>query len=464
MTGEIVEKKIDTDEEREDETDPTAIRIDEFNVNEKKDLEGYENYTETLHIESEWTVEESTGFMKAPVSFCSATVCNGTLKPWDEIKKTWQMWEGRPVTFEHPDEMVVKNPSDVIGFLSNVKVDGEKQRLKGELYVMLEPAEFNRQSESHWNVIVEAVKDRDEISIGYWAVPEKEEGEYADEFGNELEYEEKVAQILPDHIASVDKGACSPDQGCGVGVESRGENCTEIDEDAKKGDMMEEESEAENEDEDENEGEEEDVKMNLLKKIHAKLKTIVREGGDGERESEELELKRREEKKEKEDDSMNEDEDKDEKEDKDEDESRAEDECEENGEDVDGDVDVDKDVEPGDEVSEKEKTIEDLREKVSTLKSELDEYREKEIQGLRERAEELTEMDGEELANRERHELEALIEGAESAARRSSVNEGREDGREKSEAGKNLRSPPGSSDVGEGPEVIDLYEDPLSED
>jgi len=32
---------------------------------------------------------------------------------------------------------------------------------------------------------------------------------------------------------------------------------------------------------------------------------------------------------------------------------------------------------------------------------------------------------------------------------------------EKKEAGKNLRSPPGSNDADEGPEVIDLYEDPL---
>jgi len=419
-------------------TDPTSLTMNELEINDNEDLEGLMNFTENVKIESGWRTED--GFMTAPVSFCTATVCNNTLKPWDEIKKTWQMWEGRPITFEHPDQMVVKNPTDIIGFLGNVEKDEEKKRLKGELYVMQEPAEFNQQDENYWKVMLQALKDRDEISIGYWAVPENEEGTHTDEFENELEYDEAVTQILPDHIASVDKGACSPEQGCGIGVEK----------------MV-----------------EEDDRMSLLNKIHEKLKTLVKKD-HSKKETEEVEdmeirktrsedrvdevpkIKRNEDRsyriidpqeskipriegcnpeEDKERDSMNEEE-KSEENETEEERSEEIESC--NHDEV---------------IEQKQEMIEELREQVETLKDELDEYRQKEIDRLRERAEELTELSEEQLEAKKRFELEALIEGASNAR----LNEPTE----KKEAGKNLRSPPGSNDADEGPEVIDLYEDPL---
>jgi len=396
-----------TENDTEDNTQPSSLTMNELEINDNKDLEGLMNFTENAKIESEWRTED--GFMTAPVSFCSATVCNNTLKPWDEIKKTWQMWEGRPITFEHPDQMVVKNPTDIIGFLGNVEKDEEKKRLKGELYVMQEPAEFNQQDENYWEVMLQALKDRDEISIGYWAVPENEDGTHTDEFENELKYEEAVTQILPDHIASVDKGACSPEQGCGIGVEK----------------MVEEED-----------------KMSLLNKIHEKLKTLVKKDHSKKDTDEvkEMDVKRNEDGSYRiieEKDSMNEEE-----------------KSEENETEEEKSEEIENESCNHDEVIEqKQEMIEELREQVDTLKNELDEYRQKEIDRLRERAEELTELSEEQLENKKRFELEALIEGASNAR----LNEPTE----KKEAGKNLRSPPGSNDVEEGPEVIDLYEDPL---
>jgi len=391
----------------EDDTGQTSLTMNEIEINDNEDLEGLMNFTENARIESEWRTED--GFMTAPVSFCSATVCNNTLKPWDEIKKTWQMWEGRPITFEHPDQMVVKNPTDIIGFLGNVEKDEEKKRLKGELYVMQEPAEFNQQDENHWKVMLQALKDRDEISIGYWAVPENEEGTHTDEFENELEYDEAVTQILPDHIASVDKGACSPEQGCGIGVEK----------------MIEEED-----------------KMSLLNKIHEKLKTLVKKDHSKKEAKEvyDMELKRNEDGSYKiieERDSMNEEE-----------KSEKNETEEEKSEEIENESCNHDEV-----ILEKQEMIEELREQVETLKNELDEYKQQEIDRLRERAGELTELSEEQLEDKKRFELEALIEGASNAR----LNEPTE----KKEAGKNLRSPPGSNDVEEGPEVIDLYEDPL---
>ncbi len=245
----------------ENKVETVSMMINELSVNDLQNMEDRKEYTESARIESEWTVED--GFMTAPVSFCSATVCNDTLKTWDEIKKTWQMWEGRPITFEHPDQMVVKNPTDIIGFLGNVEKDEENKRLRGDLYVMKEPAEFNQQDDNYWKVMLQALKDREEISIGYWAVPENEDGTYTDEFGNELEYDETVTQILPDHIASVDKGACSPEQGCGIGVEKNIE---------------------------------EDDRMSLLSKIHEKLKTLIEKEDTDPKEEEvmDMQLKRNE--------------------------------------------------------------------------------------------------------------------------------------------------------------------------
>jgi len=407
----------------ENKTETVSTIMNELNVNDLQNMEDRKEYTESARIESEWHTED--GFMTAPVSFCSATVCNGALKTWDEIKKTWQMWEGRPITFEHPDQMVVKNPTDIIGFLGNVEKDEENKRLKGELYVMQEPAEFNQQDENYWKVMLQALKDRDEISIGYWAVPENEEGTHTDEFENELEYDEAVTQILPDHIASVDKGACSPEQGCGVGVERKIE---------------------------------ENERMSLLSKIHEKLKTLVKTNYSEveAKEAEDMEIRKTKSEdrvdevpkikrnedgsykiiEEKETDSMTEEE-------KSEQNEIDEKERSEQSESCDHD----------EVIEQKQEMIKELREQVETLKDELDEYRQKEIDRLRERAEELTELDEEELKDKKHFELEALIEGASNAR----LNEPTE----KKEAGKNLRSPPGSNDADEGPEVIDLYEDPL---
>ncbi|MFP4001227.1 MAG: DUF2213 domain-containing protein [Thermoplasmata archaeon] len=389
----------------EDDTDPSSLMINELNFNDNEDLEGLMNFTEEAKIESEWQSED--GFMTAPVSFCSATVCNNTLKTWDEIQKTWQMWEGRPVTFEHPDQMVVKNPTDIIGFLGEVEKDEEKKRLKGKLYVMQEPAEFNQQDENYWKVMLQALKDRDEISVGYWAIPENEEGTHTDQFGNELEYEEKVTQILPDHIASVDKGACSPGQGCGIGVEKNIE---------------------------------EDDRMSLLSKIHEKLKTLIENDGSKD-EVKEMEIERNEDGSYRiieERDSMDEEENSEENE--------TEEERSEQSESCDQDEVIER----------KEEKIEKLREQIQLLKEELNEYRQREIERLRERAKELTDLSDEQLESKDPVELKALIEGA-SNARYSEPTEN-------SEKGKNLRSPPGSNDADEGPEVIDLYEDPLAEE
>ncbi len=416
-----------------------ADKIPKIHVNQNEDLEGLVNYTESARIESEWTVED--GFMTAPVSFCSATVCNNTLKPWDEIKKTWQMWEGRPITFEHPDEMVVKNPTDIIGFLGNVEKDEENKRLKGELYVMKEPAEFNHQDENYWKTMLEALKDREEISIGYWAVPENEEGTYTDEFENELEYDETVTQILPDHIASVDKGACSPEQGCGIGVEEADAQISEpyeiSEEELREAGIVFEEEDETMEDADEK-------KLTLLEKIHERLKSLGKSEVDQVSDDEKQELKK------KENDSMNDEEEETEEESDEEDPQPEQSDC--------GDYE--------EELQNKMKRIEELQEKVGKLEAQLSDYEEKEMDELQEKAAQLTQIEREKLEGKEKHELKALIEGARAAQSREA--EGQEDiGREmNNETGKNLRSPPGGSggEADAGPEIIDLYEDPLEQD
>lgn len=174
--------------------------------------------SEKLQLKESWKVEE--GMITSPVSFMSETVTHDGLKLCEEIEKTWQIWKNNPVTFDHPNQNTLKYPDGVIGFLRNVEENDDKRRLEGEICIYKEPPSFSDMKESYWNVMIEELKNRDEISAGYYTIIENEEGKFTDIYENELEYDRIYRKIFPDHLASVDRGVCSPDQGCSIDLES----------------------------------------------------------------------------------------------------------------------------------------------------------------------------------------------------------------------------------------------------
>lgn len=182
-------------------------------LNKESDIGDRKLSTESVTIESSWS--KKGDYWVADVGFQSETVCNGALKTWEEILKTKDLWEGRPFTLDHPDSSVITRPRDILGFLREITEDEEHKRLLGKVYLMAKPSEFNDQKLSYWKLMIEAIKDRPEISVGYYAEFVDSSGKFEDAYGNIIEYDWESRNILPDHIASVEKGACSPGQGCG---------------------------------------------------------------------------------------------------------------------------------------------------------------------------------------------------------------------------------------------------------
>lgn len=174
--------------------------------------------TEDAVVENEWKEEDD--FITAKVSFCTETVCNRGLKTWDEIVKTWTLWEGQPITFDHPECSVVMDPNDVVGILSDVELDEANKKLTGLVKLFRSPPAFSRHKESYWEVLLAAIQERTHISVGFYANWDfVEEEKFVDSRGNILVYDHILSNIYPDHLASVEVGACTPEQGCGIGVE-----------------------------------------------------------------------------------------------------------------------------------------------------------------------------------------------------------------------------------------------------
>jgi len=387
-------------------------------VNDSRLIEEMDFVSESLQLEDSWRTEDE--FMVAPFSFMSETVTHNGLKTWSEIKKTWKMWENRPVCFDHPQTEVVMDPEDVIGYIRNVEKNEEKKRLEAELWVLKDRPSFSSSSDNYWKTMLEALKERDEISAGYYTIIEEGEGTFTDICGNEMEYEKKYTQILPDHIASVRRGACSPDQGCGIGLESVVENEIQdrSDNDPQRGSEVSEEND---------EG--------ILKKIYGALNELLHR--EQNTEYEELEGKTTEEK---ENNEMSEEE------------SEENEECDEETE-----QEEQCDTPDYEElIKEKNSELEALQEKVSQLEERVEEYREKEFDELVIEAMEVTTMDEEVIRECDSSTVRTLIEGARSSKNAVTENETQEN----EDGGKNLRSPPGGSDDS-GPEVVDLFTHPL---
>ncbi len=387
-------------------------------VNDSRLIEEMDFVSESLQLEDSWRVEDE--FMVAPFSFMSETVTHNGLKTWSEIKKTWKMWENRPVCFDHPQTEVVMDPEDVIGYIRNVEKNEDKKRLEAELWVLKERPSFSTSSENYWKTMLEALKERDEISAGYYTIIEEGEGTFTDICGNTMEYEKKYTQILPDHIASVRRGACSPDQGCGIGVESITEDKSNFNPQRRGSEVSEKNDEG------------------ILKKIYGALNEVLHSKKEDDY-TDKLEGNTTEEK---------------------ENNEMSEEECEEN-EECDEEPEQEEQCDTPDYeelIKEKNSELENLQEKVSQLEEQVEEYREKEFDELVSEAVEATTLDEEALRTKDRATIEALIEGARSSKNTVTENETQEN----EDGGKNLRSPPGGSDDS-GPEVVDIYSHPLDQ-
>jgi hypothetical protein len=180
-----------------------------------------------LDYEPKLTVHQEKAHLVVPVVMMVEGVHNGSqgalLHTIDELGKFPDSWNGIPVVIYHPtkdDEPVSANSPEIIdtrtvGRVYNTNVEGKK--LKAEVW--FDEDKLNTISED----TLQAINDSKEIevSLGMFTENEEKEGEYEGE-----KYVGIAHNHRPDHLAILpdQKGACSCEDGCGIGANSKNDN------------------------------------------------------------------------------------------------------------------------------------------------------------------------------------------------------------------------------------------------
>ena len=158
-------------------------------------------------------------FMVAPVVAVKAGVLNGQLLPAEEISAFYQAWNGRPLVMRHPTdasgEYLSANSPRVLeahqlGQLFGV--EAKNDRLTGEAWF---DVDLSGKSQDGQNVLATLRNGGVvEVSTAYWCVIEAGQG-----VANGVPYDGIQRAIRPDHLAILpdELGACSVEDGCGVG-------------------------------------------------------------------------------------------------------------------------------------------------------------------------------------------------------------------------------------------------------
>ena len=120
-------------------------------------------------------------------------------KPSTELRQASWSLDNSPITLGHPSTRIVDSVDLVHGFVRHPQWDGADERLKGEAYIPVNDTEAQA-----W------VEDNDGVSIGFWYETDPSADD-VDAFQRDL---------LIDHVAIVEEGRCSREDGCGLGIDS----------------------------------------------------------------------------------------------------------------------------------------------------------------------------------------------------------------------------------------------------
>jgi hypothetical protein len=153
--------------------------------------------------------EEKDDILRVPVTVANAGhVYNydslRVRKPLDELKAVASFAENRPITREHPVAGIVTDRREVMGFFKTPVIENET--LKGILEI----------SDKDLIADVKLGKLTD-VSPGFFCDLNRDdsgdiEGEH---------YDATQKNIFLDHVAIVEKGRCSIEDGCGIGLDAK---------------------------------------------------------------------------------------------------------------------------------------------------------------------------------------------------------------------------------------------------
>jgi len=133
---------------------------------------------------------------------------NGIYFPTDEITKVEQMWDKKPIVMNHEAMDVGK----IVGYIK------EPYMLENRMTVdpFLDPVTADYKKALGYVKTRFNAGDVPNVSVGVWTDRVLEE----DEEGNERL---TARNLEPDHLGLVVRGACNPEDGCGIGM-SESEN------------------------------------------------------------------------------------------------------------------------------------------------------------------------------------------------------------------------------------------------
>ena len=152
--------------------------------------------------------EEADGVLSVPVVVANAKHIYDydglkVLKPFDELEAAALFADGIPITREHPPAGIVTDRGQVLGFLKSPTAKDDL--LKGILAITDKD-------------LIADVKDKKltEVSAGFFCDLDASKGELEG-----VKYDAVQKNIFLNHVAVVENGRCSIDDGCGIGLDAK---------------------------------------------------------------------------------------------------------------------------------------------------------------------------------------------------------------------------------------------------
>jgi len=128
---------------------------------------------------------------------------NGIYFPAEELEKAFPTWENQPINLDHSDKI-----EDEIGFIRQVVYDSVNKKITCKPFLN-DTAPKVAVAAGYINGRL-AAGTIPEVSIGVWL------DRYEEEFGDDTRL--VARNLYGDHLAIVTRGACSPENGCGIGL------------------------------------------------------------------------------------------------------------------------------------------------------------------------------------------------------------------------------------------------------
>jgi hypothetical protein len=131
-------------------------------------------------------------------------------KPAAELQKAAWSFDNAPYTLDHPNTGMVKDVNDVHGFWRNIRYRNDDDRLLGDLYVP-----------SNDDDALDFIEEHTDVSAGFYnRVLTEYDGDTGDLTDDDVDGFQ--TDMFGNHIAGVEKGRCSGEDGCGLDDQPHG--------------------------------------------------------------------------------------------------------------------------------------------------------------------------------------------------------------------------------------------------